>query len=191
MMSTISKMFVLSGPSGSGKNTIINRLISIKELNLSYCISTTTREKRHYEKNKIHYYFTSKKKFELMIQKNQLLEHAILLNNYYGVDLKEIERIEKKKLNPILDVDIQGGIHLKKQLADKLISIFVAPSSLEELENRLIKRSSEKEIHIKERIKLASKELKYKYDYDYNIINDDLNTAVSKIQQIIRKVLIF
>ncbi|MDH5717169.1 MAG: guanylate kinase [Spirochaetia bacterium] len=177
------KIFVISAPSGTGKNTIINRLLERRN-DLIHSISTTTRAIRKGEKEAVNYYYLSKDKFNNMISKNEFLEWAKVLDNYYGTSKKEIERIFSKNKNAILDLDVQGAFQVKKTNPESVI-IFIKPPSLKELERRLKERGSESEDEIKKRLILAEVEIKTAKKFDHILINDKLKETTEELDGII------
>ncbi len=178
-------LFVISAPSGVGKNTIINQLI--RELpSLVHSISSTTRKPRAYEEDAVHYYFLKHKEFQQKISHQLFLEYKQVLNDYYGTTLAEIDRITKQGKYPILDIDVQGLLALKTSNKN-IISIFVLPPSIEELKRRLIGRGTESNKEIQLRIETAQKELLYKEHYDYCFINDKLTETTKDIASIIKQ----
>lgn len=177
------KVFILSAPSGTGKNTLINNLLKTRE-DLVYSISTTTRKPRNGEFHGVNYYFISAEEFEKKIEKNEFFEWAPVLSNYYGTTTEEIERIFANKKHAILDLDVQGALQVKEK-SPEVVTIFIMPPSIEILQKRLETRGSETASEIQRRLILAQVEIKEKDKYDYSIINDDLDKAVAELNQII------
>lgn len=178
-------IFVISAPSGAGKNSLINILLR-QEPRLMHSVSSTTRPRRPNEVDGINYHFLSRHDFEQRIAEGKFLEYARVLDNYYGTELREIERIFAAGKYPILDIDVQGAQTLRgKKL--RMVSIFIAPPSIEELERRLRARGSETEEQIKSRIELARLEIMEQNNFDYIVINDDLMKASEELVAIIRK----
>ncbi len=182
------KLIILSAPSGTGKNTLIGELLKRRD-DIAFSISTTTRPKKKGEKEGRDYYFLSKEEFQEGIKRKIFLEWAEVLGNYYGTSKKEIRRIWKEKKTPILDLDVQGALSLKRRFGDRVVTIFILPPSLEELENRLRKRGRDNEEEIKKRLELAKKELLYREKYDYQVVNDSLEEAIKELSQILDRVL--
>ena len=175
-MAVSDKIVIISAPSGTGKNTILDALTQ-RRPNIRHSISTTTRCPRPHEVHGKHYYFLSKEEFQAKIKKRHFWEYAKVFDNYYGTTFKEISRIQKQGNIPILDIDVQGFQQIRKKKPD-VVSIFIAPPSLEELEKRLIRRGTETKEQIQHRLKLAEDEMRYKDHYQYVIVNDDLDRAV-------------
>jgi guanylate kinase len=182
-MLTNKNPIVVSAPSGAGKSTIINSLLSYYS-ELGFSISSTTRPPRGTEKDGNEYYFLSEDVFLEKIRDNSFLEWAKVHGNYYGTEKKEIDRIWAQGKIPIFDVDVQGAEQLRLVLPEALY-IFIIPPSLKVLHKRLTDRKTDLEETIRIRIKNARHEMK-KYDlFDYIIINDDLEIAESKIRAVI------
>jgi guanylate kinase len=172
------KLIVFSAPSGSGKTTIVHHLLEQKELNLGFSVSATSRPKRAQEEHGRDYYFLSKEAFEKHIKNNDFLEwEEVYKDNYYGTLQAEVERIWKEGKAVIFDIDVVGGLRIKKKYPENTLAIFVQPPSLEVMEQRLRNRKTESEEKILERLNKAEKELKFATDFDVILINDDLETA--------------
>jgi guanylate kinase len=174
---------VISAPSGSGKTTIINELMS-SDPRFEFSISTTTREKRNGEEEGRDYHYVKTAEFEKMIEKGEFLEWAMVHGNYYGTMKKEIDRISGTGNIPIFDVDVQGGKILKEKL-DDAVFIFIMPPSRAALEERLTQRRTDNKDIIELRLKNADKELKSYQIYDYIVVNDYLDTALERLRSII------
>ena len=184
MSSKKTPLFILSAPSGTGKNTLINNILEICP-NLRHSISTTTRPPRNGETHGVEYYFISHDKFFSLIEEKKFLEYKKVLGNYYGTTIDEIKRIRNDHKIPILDIDVQGLLELKKN-CNEIVSIFITPPSLEVLRERLRKRSTETTTEIERRIELARQELSYQQIYQHTIVNDVLETAVLQLKEIIQ-----
>ena len=180
------KLFIFSAPSGSGKTTIVQNLLN-KDLGLEFSISATSRPKRGNEIHEKDYYFLSVDDFKKKINDNAFLEwEEVYQDRYYGTLKSELDRIWEKGNHVIFDVDVVGGLNIKKSYPDKALSIFVMPPSIEELENRLRTRSTDSDEDIKTRIKKASKELTYANQFDVVIVNDNLEKAITEAENAIR-----
>ena len=180
---------VISGPSGVGKGTICEALMKNKNIDLEYSISMTTRNKRDYEKEGVHYYFTDKNSFERKIRNYEFVEYAIYNNEYYGTLKSEVlDKINNGKYI-ISEIEVQGAKKIKKDFPNSLL-LYILPPSIGELRNRLIKRGTENKEEIEQRLKIAIYEEKEKINYDYVIMNDNLEIAIEKIQIIIKNFLI-
>ncbi len=178
-------IFVLSAPSGGGKNSLINILLK-EEPRLIHSVSSTTRKMRVNEVDGVSYHFLTHEEFEKRIAENKFLEYARVLDNYYGTELREIERIFNANGYPILDIDVQGAAKLREKKIP-LVTIFIVPPSIEELGRRLRIRASESEIEIAQRINLARLEMERKAEFDYTVINGDLKKAADELITIVRR----
>ena len=180
------KLLIFSSPSGSGKTTIVQSLLK-KELNLEFSISATSRPKRENEIHEKDYYFLSVEDFKDKIGKDKFLEwEEVYENRFYGTLKSELERIWNKGNHVIFDVDVIGGLNIKKSYPEKALSIFVMPPSIEELENRLRSRSTDSDDDIKTRLNKASEELTYAKDFDLIIVNDNLDQAIEEAEKAVR-----
>lgn len=182
MMRDKGLIIVISGPSGSGKGTIVQELIKNQELTLS--ISATTRKPRQGEQEGIHYFFKTHEEFEKMIQNNEFLEYAHFCDNYYGTPKKFIEETIQSGKDCILEIEVQGALQIKQTYKDAIF-IFIVPPSLEELRKRLIGRNTENEEVIQKRLERAKEELQLYTEYDYVVDNDTVENAVTRIISII------
>lgn len=182
----MSKLIIFSAPSGSGKSTIINYLIS-KELPLGFSVSATSRPPRGAEKNGVEYYFLSPAEFREKIKNDEFLEYEeVYEDRFYGTLKSEVERINKSGKTAVFDVDVKGGVNIKKFYGDDALAVFIQPPSIEELKKRLTNRGTDAPDVIAERIKRAEFELTYAPRYDKVIINDDLTKAEEEAEQIVR-----
>jgi guanylate kinase len=177
-------IFVISAPSGGGKNSIINILLQ-KEARLQHSVSTTTRPRRANEIDGVNYHFLTRGEFEERIAADQFIEYACVLDKFYGTEVSELERIFKLGKYPILDIDVQGAQTLRgKDL--RMVSVFIVPPDMTELERRLRARGSENEAEIQGRLELARLEIMEKDNFDYVVVNDDLMHAAEEMAQIVR-----
>ena len=176
-------LLIISGPSGSGKGTIVERLVA--DSGYSVSISATTRNPRPNEIDGVHYFFKSVEKFEEMLEKGELLEHAVFCDNYYGTPKKYVEEQLEEGKNIILEIEVQGALQVKKKYEDAGL-IFTMPPSLTELRRRLEYRGTEDKATIDKRIKRAEEELEYLPKYDYLVINDTVERAVEDIDCIVK-----
>lgn len=185
----MSKFIIISAPSGSGKSTLASHLLS-NIPSLSFSVSSTTREKR---KNEIHgknYYFISSKKFKENINKENFVEWEQVYNDDYKGTLKsEVERLVSQGKNIIFDVDVVGGINLKKYFGDDSLSIFIEVPSLKDLEERLIRRGTDLKEQIEERINKAKIEISEKEKFDIIIMNDNIQKSKKDILEKVTKFL--
>jgi guanylate kinase len=177
------QLFVITAPSGTGKNTIIEMVR--KDLKgLGYSISHTTRAPRKGEIDGVHYYFVGKKKFEKMIQAQEFVEWAIVYNELYGTSISSVRSAQVSGKDVLLDLDIQGARQVKKRFPDST-SIFIVPPSLKTLRERLEKRSSHDGTDIDLRMTEALQEIRGCRDFDFLIVNDELREAVREVEAVI------
>jgi guanylate kinase len=175
---------IISAPSGVGKSTLIQKLLSI-DSNVSFSISATTRKKRPLEEDGINYYFKSKEDFYNLIKQNAFIEYAEVFGNFYGTLTKSVEDMINAGKDVIFDLDWQGATVLKNKMPEDTISIFILPPSIEELEKRIRGRNSDEEDTILYRMAKARSEMSHYHQYDYIIINDEIQSALGEIQSII------
>ncbi len=178
-------LVVLSGFAGSGKGTIMNRLLSDYPHDYALSISATTRQPRPAEEDGVHYFFKTREEFEEMIARDAFLEYATYVNNYYGTPRAYVEEQLSGDKSVILEIEIQGALQIREKFPDTLL-LFVTPPSAEELKNRLIGRGTETPEIVKERLCRAREEAEGCEAYDYLIINDDLDACVKQIHHIIQ-----
>lgn len=177
-------LVVVSGPSGAGKDTIINEVIKNENLNTWVSISMTSREPRIGEEEGKHYFFVSREEFERNIQENNFLEYAEYSGNYYGTPKSKINEYLDKGIDVILIIEIQGALQIKELIPEALF-IFIMPPSMEELKTRLVNRGTDSEEKILRRFKTAYQEINEVTKYNYVVVNDDLNKAVDKVTSIL------
>lgn len=181
-------LIIMSGPSGVGKGTIREKLMEDKTLNLFYSVSMTTRNPRPGEVDGREYYFVSKDEFKKNIENGNLLEWAQFVGNYYGTPRDKVEKMRDEGKNVLLEIDVNGTSQVLSKLdPNDVISVFIAPPSLEELEARIRGRSTETDEVIKNRLAQASRELSQSKQYRFVVINDKLEDAVEEFRQIILK----
>lgn len=175
------KLIVFSAPSGSGKTTIVRYLLAQEELKLDFSISATSREPRETEIDGKDYYFLDLKSFKQKIKNDEFLEwEEVYRDNFYGTLKSEIARIWAQGKNVIFDIDVVGGLDIKKIYPDRTLAVFVQPPSIEELKIRLKKRKTESDDKINMRVAKASIELATAPQFDHIIINNNLNTALEE-----------
>lgn len=183
------KAIIFSAPSGAGKTTIVQHLLK-RELGLEFSISATTRAPRKIERSGKDYFYLSIPEFLEKVEKNEFCEwEEVYRDNYYGTLKCEIERIWSSGKNVIFDVDVEGGISLKKYFGEKALSIFVQPPSLESLQERLEKRETETPESIARRMGKAEQELKQASQFDFILVNDYLEEAFTRGEQVITEFL--
>lgn len=174
------KMVIFCAPSGSGKTTIVRRLLE-EGMPLEFSVSATSRQPRANEVHEKDYYFLSVEEFKNAIKKEHFLEWEEVYNEqYYGTLNSELERIWNRDMHIIFDVDVVGGLNIKKQFGDKALAVFVMPPSVKALEERLRGRGTDDEESLQKRIKKAEYEISFAPQFDIQIINDDLEEAVKE-----------
>lgn len=174
------KLIVFSGPSGVGKGTIRNKL---KFDDYVFSISSTTRKQREGEEDGVHYNFISREQFEEKIAHGDMLEHAEFVGNYYGTERKVVEDLLNEGKNVFLEIECQGAMQVLEKM-DDVLSIFILPPSIEELESRLVNRGTEERSVVEKRLNKAREEMDLKSHYKYQVINDDLDRVVAEIDGI-------
>jgi guanylate kinase len=180
------KLIVFSAPSGSGKTTIVQYLLNQQDLNLDFSISATSRDPRGDEKHGEDYYFITLKDFKQHIKDKDFLEwEEVYRDNFYGTLKSEVERIWAMGKNVIFDIDVVGGLRIKKKYPEKTLAVFVKPPSIDELKIRLKKRKTESDERINMRIAKASVELATAPQFDYIIENNDLNIALKEAKDLV------
>ncbi|WP_282115692.1 guanylate kinase [Cellulophaga baltica] len=181
------KLIIFSAPSGSGKTTIVRHLLEKTDLNLAFSISATSRPRRGKEKNGEHYYFMSLSEFKRHIKNDDFLEwEEVYRDNFYGTLKTEVERLWAEGKNVIFDIDVVGGLRIKKKFPDQTLAVFVKPPSVDELKIRLKKRSTESDDKINMRIAKASVELATAPQFDMIIKNYDLDTALVESYELVQ-----
>lgn len=177
------KLVIFSAPSGSGKTTIVRHLLD-KGMPLAFSISATSRAPRGAEKHGVDYYFLSADEFRSRIQNNEFLEwEEVYPGTFYGTLKSEIDRISALGKNILFDVDVVGGVNIKKMYDKRALSMFIQPPSIEELEKRLVGRGTDSAEKIKERVAKAEYELSFAPQFDVVVINDDLEEAKDKAEK--------
>lgn len=177
------KLFIFSAPSGSGKTTIVKKLLA-ENIRLEFSVSATNRPKRDHETDGKDYYFLSTENFKQKIKKDEFVEwEEVYSNRFYGTLKSELQRIWDKGNHVVFDVDVVGGLNIKKKYPEKALSIFVMPPNIKVLEQRLKNRSTDSNEDIEIRIAKAKKELEFAKHFDITIFNDDLDQAVNEAKQ--------
>jgi guanylate kinase len=179
------KLIILSAPSGTGKSTLVQYLLT-RPFDLEFSVSATSRPPRGNEQNGKEYYFLSKEEFQKKIAQNEFLEYEeVYPGCYYGTLRSEIDRISAKGKNIIFDVDVLGGLNIKKQYNGRALAIFIAPPSLEELKKRLMIRGTDSPEMIAKRLEKAEFEMSFAPQFDVVIVNDDLEKAKKATEEVI------
>ena len=177
-------MLVLSSPSGAGKTSICNRLLQ-QETKLKLSVSATTRQRRPGEVEGKHYQFLSKQEFETRINESKFLEYAKVFGHYYGTPSNLVESSLKSGVDLLFDIDWQGTQQMKAKACQDLVSVFILPPSIRELEKRLFKRAQDTSEVVAQRMSKSVNEMSHYPEYDYVIINYDLNKSVQQVQSIL------
>ncbi len=179
------KLLIFSAPSGSGKTTIVQYLLGLN-LGLEFSVSATSRKKRDYEKHGKDYYFLSVEEFRRKIEMQEFIEWEEVYNGqYYGTLKQEVERIRDKGNHVIFDVDVVGGLNIKKMFGSEALAVFVRAPSLKVLEERLRARSTEDEDSLRKRINKSIEEMKSADQFDRVIVNDKLDKALLEAREIV------
>lgn len=183
MMQSRGRLFVISAPSGAGKSTLIDR--SCRELpNIWHSISATTRPRREYEEDGVHYYFMERPRFDEMIARNEFLEWAHVFEECYGTPAEAVDARLAGGDDVIMDLDVQGALQVKRRRAETSL-VFVMPPSLDELSTRLEQRATETGEDAELRLSRAEEEMAQSHQFDHVIINDDLEVAFQELKKII------
>lgn len=177
------KLIIISAPSGCGKSTIIGDIMDRGELNLEFSVSATNRKPREGEIDGVNYHFLSDQEFKDLIAENAFVEYEqVYPGRFYGTLRSEIQNRVAQGHNVILDIDVKGGVNVKKQFGDNAMSIFIAPPSIDELRKRLKGRGSDSDEEIEQRVGRAEYELGFQTDYDHVVVNDNLLEAIAKVE---------
>ena len=178
------KLIVISGPSGSGKNTVIRRLLERTRHPLVLSVSVTTRPPRPGERDGVDYFFVSPQEFERMKAAGEFVECAQYVGHWYGTPRRWLDEQLHQGRWVLLEIDVQGALQIKRQFPDAVL-IFLRTPSLEEYERRLRRRGTEDERALRERLAQATRELEFAQHYDYEVVNDDVDRAVDQIETIL------
>lgn len=183
----MKKLIVFSAPSGSGKTTIVNYLLAQKELQLAFSISATSRKKRGQEIDGENYHFLSVEDFRNRIERGDFIEwEEVYKNTFYGTLKEEVERLWKQNKNIIFDIDVVGGLNIKKQFPKETLAVFVQPPSIAEMERRLRERKTDSEEKIQERVQKAVHEMEFAKQFDTILVNDNLTTAQNEAYTLVK-----
>lgn len=189
-MADNSKIIIFSAPSGSGKSTIINYLLEQMPGKFEFSISATSRQPRGQEVHGKEYYFLTPEEFRAKIANNEFLEYEeVYQDRFYGTLKSEVERITANGRIALFDVDVKGGVNIKKFYGEKAMSVFIQPPSIEVLKKRLEGRGTDAPEVIQTRLERASFELTFAPQFDKVVVNDDLTTAENEVVELIKKFL--
>ena len=181
-----NKVLIFSAPSGAGKSTIVGHILGIWKDTMEFSISATSRAPRGTEQNGREYHFVSPDEFRRLISEDSFVEYEeVYKDHFYGTLKSEVERIWAAGHVIIFDVDVKGGVNLKKYFGEKALSIFIKAPCVETLRQRLVKRGTDSPEAIAERVEKASQEMEYAPQFDYVLINDDLATAFGEVEKVV------
>jgi len=181
------KIIIITAPSGAGKTSITKHLLKTFPDQLSFSISAATRQRREYEKDGVDYHFMTVDEFKEKIQNNSFVEWEMVYEGkYYGTLKSEIHRIWKENKTPLLDIDVNGAVHVQQQHAEQSLSIFIEPPSVDELKKRLQGRGTETSQSLATRLNKATYELSFKDHFDKVIVNDNLERACKEAEGIVK-----
>lgn len=183
MLNNRQFLLVITAPSGTGKTTIYKSILD-KHRNMKFSVSFTTRKKRTDEVDGVDYFFIDRTQFQQKIDRDEFIEWAVVHNELYGTERKQVVSILKQGYICILDLDVQGALNVKKKFPDA-VTIFIRPPSLKELERRLKKRGTENKEKIRLRLLNAQKELEYTNYFHYIVVNNTVKNSINKIEEII------
>lgn len=180
-----NKVIIFSAPSGSGKSTIVSHILKLHP-EMEFSVSATSRAPRGQERNGIEYHFFTADEFRKMIAEDKFVEYEeVYAGSFYGTLKSEVQRIWEKGHVIIFDVDVKGGVNLKKYFGDKALSVFIQAPSVEELRKRLVARGTDSAEAIAKRVAKASEEMTYADKFDYILVNDDLQKAYAEAEKVV------
>ena len=180
-----NKVIIFSAPSGSGKSTIVSHILKLHP-EMEFSVSATSRAPRGQERNGIEYHFFTADEFRKMIAEDKFVEYEeVYAGSFYGTLKSEVQRIWDKGHVIIFDVDVKGGVNLKKYFGDKALSVFIQAPSVEELRKRLVSRGTDSAEAIAKRVAKASEEMTYADKFDYILVNDDLQKAYAEAEKVV------
>lgn len=180
-----NKVIIFSAPSGSGKSTIVSHILKLHP-EMEFSVSATSRAPRGQERNGIEYHFFTADEFRKMIAEDKFVEYEeVYAGSFYGTLKSEVQRIWDKGHVIIFDVDVKGGVNLKKYFGDKALSVFIQAPSVEELRKRLVARGTDSAEAIAKRVAKASEEMTYADKFDYILVNDDLQKTYAEAEKVV------
>ncbi len=180
-----NKVIIFSAPSGSGKSTIVSHILKLHP-EMEFSVSATSRAPRGQERNGIEYHFFTADEFRKLIAEDKFVEYEeVYAGSFYGTLKSEVQRIWDKGHVIIFDVDVKGGVNLKKYFGDKALSVFIQAPSVEELRKRLVARGTDSAEAIAKRVAKASEEMTYADKFDYILVNDDLQKAYAEAEKVV------
>ena len=184
-----NKVLIFSAPSGSGKSTIVGHILGLRP-EIEFSVSATSRLPRGTEQDGVEYLFYSPEAFRQLVKDDKFVEYEeVYPGRFYGTLKSEVNRIWSKDHVIIFDVDVKGGVSLKKYFGDQALSVFIQAPSVEELRRRLVLRGTDSEEDIEKRVAKASEEMTYADKFDYVLVNDDLQTALKEAEDVVDKYL--
>jgi guanylate kinase len=186
MTQDLGSLIIVSGPSGSGKSSVIDGALRTSGLPLRLSVSATTRLPRGEERDGREYHFWTRERFEEGLRQGAFLEHAEVYGNYYGTLRDEVDPYRERGVGVVLDIDVQGAAQVRRLYPDA-VSVFVKPPSLAVLEQRLRDRHTDSEAAIRRRLAAAERELAHSGEYQYQLVNDELEPAVAELRRILER----
>lgn len=186
-MTDKGKIIIISAPSGTGKSTIINRIMGDPSLDLQFSISATSRPPRAGEEHGVNYYFFTEEDFRRAVAADLFVEwEEVYPGRFYGTLRSEIDRITSDGHNVIMDVDVKGGINIRRMMGDDALAVFVKPPTVEALRERLVARATDSPEQIDQRVAKAEYEMGFAPQFDRVVINDDLHVAVEEVRRLVK-----
>ena len=186
-MSDKGKIIIISAPSGCGKSTIINALLKRGEIDMQFSVSATNRPPREGEQHGVNYYFLTDDEFRSAIDGDEFVEYEeVYPGRYYGTLKREITRITDAGHNVVLDIDVKGGVNVKRMYGSEAVSVFIKPPSVEALRQRLEGRGTEDVDAINQRVARAEFEISFAPQFDHTVVNDNLDVAIGEVSDILK-----